>query len=200
MIKAVIFDLGNVIVPFDFKRAYARIQPLTKYTAAEIPARIRTTDLVTRFETGRLGSEQFVQELTALLGLTMTYSEFTSMWSSIFLPGTLVPESVLASLAQRYPLLVLSNTNPIHFEMVRANYPELRYFGQFVLSYEVGVGKPAAKIYQEAISRAGCSAQECFFTDDILINVEAARRAGMDAVQFLSAAQLETELNARALL
>jgi glucose-1-phosphatase len=200
MIKAVIFDLGNVIIPFDFKRAYARIEPLTKYAAAEIPARLRTTDLVHRFETGRVSSERFVEELAALLEFKMTYAEFREVWSSIFLPGTLVSESLLAELAGRYTLLVLSNTNPIHFEMVRANYPELRHFHHYVLSHEVGVKKPSARIYQEAISRAGCLAGECFFTDDLLINVEAARQHGMDAVQFESGVQLERELASRGLL
>jgi FMN phosphatase YigB (HAD superfamily) len=200
MIKAVIFDLGNVIVPFDFKRAYARIEPLTKYAAAEIPARLRATDLVHRFETGRVSSERFVEELAALLDFKMTHSEFREVWSSIFLPGTLVSESLLTELAGRYTLLVLSNTNPIHFEMVRANYPELRHFHHYVLSHEVGAKKPSARIYQEAISRAGCLAGECFFTDDLLINVEAARQQGMDAVQFESGVQLERELGLRGLL
>ncbi len=110
MIKALIFDLGNVIVPFDFKRAYARIGPLTKYSAAEIPGRLRTTDLVQRFETGRVDPERFVEELAALLGFSMTYAEFCDIWSSIFLPGTLIPEARLAALAACFPLLLLATT------------------------------------------------------------------------------------------
>jgi HAD superfamily hydrolase (TIGR01509 family) len=69
-----------------------------------------------------------------------------------------------------------------------------------VLSYEVGVLKPHAEIYEKAIARAGCDAAECFFTDDLAVNVEAARKHGMDAVLFQSAAQLEDELRARGLL
>jgi putative hydrolase of the HAD superfamily len=60
--------------------------------------------------------------------------------------------------------------------------------------------KPDAQIYQEAIERARCRPEECFFTDDIAINVEAARNNGMDAVQFLSAAQIEDELRTRGAL
>ena len=52
----------------------------------------------------------------------------------------------------------------------------------------------------EAIKRAECRPEECFFTDDIAINVIAARSNGMDAVQFLSAAQLEEELKSRGVL
>ncbi len=69
-----------------------------------------------------------------------------------------------------------------------------------MLSHEVKAAKPEAKIYQEAIVRAQCDPEECFFTDDLAVNVEAARTHGMDAVQFFSAEQLERELQARGLL
>ena len=96
--------------------------------------------------------------------------------------------------------LLTQNTNPIHFEMVRTNYPLLRHFHDCVLSYEAGAVKPSSKIFQTAIQRAQCKPEECFFTDDILINIEAARKHGMDAVQFHTSARLEEELRARRIL
>jgi FMN phosphatase YigB (HAD superfamily) len=131
--------------------------------------------------------------------LNITYEEFCNWWSSVFLKESLVPEALLEDLASRYRLLALSNTNPIHFAMVKEAYPLLRHFDDFVLSYEVGAAKPEAKIYQEAIVRAQCNPEECFFTDDVALNIEAARLNGMDAVQFLSAEQLERELRVRSL-
>jgi FMN phosphatase YigB (HAD superfamily) len=200
VIKAILFDLGNVIVPFDFRRAYAKLGPLCSCPVTEISSRLRSTDLVRRFETGRIAAQPFVSELSVLLGLKTTYQEFCDLWTSVFLEDTLVTESLVAGLGARHRLLVLSNTNPIHFSMLKASYPLLGHFDDFVLSYEVGALKPEAEIYLEAIQRAGCRPEECFFTDDIAINVEAARTNGMDAVQFLSAAQLEEELRTRGLL
>ncbi|HWY46427.1 MAG TPA: HAD family phosphatase [Bryobacteraceae bacterium] len=200
MIKAILFDLGNVIVPFDFKRAYAKLGPLCSCPVTEISARLRSTDLVSRFETGRIAAEPFVAELSTLLDLKTTYSEFCDLWTSVFFEDTLVPESLIAGLHGRHRLVILSNTNPIHFSMLKARYPVFRHFDDFVLSYQVGALKPEPEIYQEAIQRAGCRPDECFFTDDIAVNVEAARNHGMDAVQFLSAEQLEQELKARGLL
>jgi putative hydrolase of the HAD superfamily len=200
VIKSILFDLGNVIVPFDFKRAYVKLGPLCSCPVTEITARLRSTDLVQRFETGRIAAEPFVAELSGLLGLKTTYGEFCDLWTSVFFEDTLVPESLIAGLRGRHRLLVLSNTNPIHFSMLKARYAVFRHFDDFVLSYEVGALKPEAEIYLEAIERAECRPEECFFTDDIAINVEAARNNGMDAVQFLSAAQLEEELRARGAL
>ncbi len=94
-------------------------------------------------------------------------------------------------------MLVLSNTNAIHFPMVAKLYPILQHFDHYVLSYEVGAMKPSPQIYQEALRHAQCKPEECFFTDDIPAYVEAARREGIDAVQFQSAEQIERELRSR---
>ena len=200
VLKAIIFDLGNVIIPFDFKRAYARLEPLCKYPTDEIRSRLRTTGVVQRFETGQMDARCFVQEFSAALDISITYDEFCELWSCIFLPEPLMPEWLLESLARRYPLLLLSNTNPIHISMVRSNYPLLRHFRDAVLSHEVCAAKPSPQIYREAVRRAGCEAGECFFTDDIQLYVDAARELGMQAVQFQSAAQIESELRARGAL
>ena len=197
MIKTVIFDLGKVLIPFDFSRGYRAMEKYCDYPAAEIPKRIGATDLVHRFETGLVEPRDFVEQLSRMLDLRVTYEQFCEIWSSIFLPDTLVPESLLAGIGARYRLLVLSNTNAIHFDMVRQNYPMLRHFDDLVLSYEVKAMKPSPAIYREAIARAQCRPEECFYTDDIAAYVEGARRQGIDAVQFESCAQLERELAAR---
>jgi putative hydrolase of the HAD superfamily len=196
MYKAIIFDLGKVLVHFDFKRGYRALEGLCPYSAAEIPKRVATTDLVERFETGLIEPRDFVSEFSRLLCLDVDYDRFCGIWSSIF-AGTPVPESMLEGLAARYRLLLLSNTNAIHFEMIRANYPLVRHFHHLILSYEVKAMKPRPEIYRAAVERAGCRPEECFYTDDIAEYVEGARRLGIDAVQFLSAEQLQGELTAR---
>ena len=197
MIKTLIFDLGKVLIPFDFSRGYRAMEKFCGCPAADIPKLIAATDLVPRFETGLVEPRDFVEQLSGMLALRSTYEQFCEIWSCIFLPETLVPESLLAGLGERYRLLVLSNTNAIHFDMVRQNYPILRHFDDLVLSYEVKAMKPSPAIYREAIVRAQCSPEECFYTDDIPAFVEAARREGIDAVQFQTCAQLERDLAAR---
>jgi putative hydrolase of the HAD superfamily len=197
VIKTVIFDLGKVLIPFDFSRGYRAMEPFCDYPAAEIPKRIAASDLVHRFETGLVEPRDFVEQLSRMLTLRVDYDQFCEIWSSIFLPDTLVPESLLAGIRERYRLLVLSNTNALHFAMVRRNYPLLRHFHDLVLSYEVKAMKPSPAIYREAIARAQCRPEECFYTDDIPAYVEGARREGIDAVQFESSTQLERDLAAR---
>ena len=103
----------------------------------------------------------------------------------------------MEALHRRYRLVLLSNTNGIHFPMVQERYPILRHFDEYVLSHEVRALKPSPKIYEAAVRAAQCRPEECFFTDDIASYVEGARQYGIDAVQFQSADQIERELKRR---
>jgi glucose-1-phosphatase len=194
--KAVIFDLGRVLIYFDFQRGYRALEGLCAYSAAEMPRRIGSSDLVERFETGLVEPADFVQQFSRILGLNLEHDRFCEIWSSIF-GETLVSDSMLEGLAKRYRLVLLSNTNAIHFEMLKERYPLLRHFHELVLSYEVKAMKPDPKIFREAIAKANCRPEECFYTDDIAAYVEAAKKEGIDAVVFEGAAKLEGELRKR---
>jgi FMN phosphatase YigB (HAD superfamily) len=193
-IRAILFDLGRVLIGFDFLRGYERLQPICGCPMEEIRRRVAETGLVPKLEAGGIGPRDFVTALGQSLGVTFDYDQFCEIWSSIFLPGTLVPDSMVAGLKQRYELVLLSNTNQIHIEMLQRNYPILRHFEKRVLSHEVGAMKPSPLIYQRAVELAGCRPEQCFFTDDVEAYVEGARQVGIDAVQFQSAEQLQREL------
>jgi epoxide hydrolase-like predicted phosphatase len=200
MIRALIFDLGGVVIPFDFRRGYAAMEPLCAYPVAEIPKRIRSTDLVHRYETGQIGSKPFVEELSRLLDLRVSFDQFCALWTAIFLPGSLLPESLFERLRPRYRLIALSNTNEIHYRHARANYPALDHFDDLVLSYQAGCAKPDRRIYDQAVSKAGCRPEECLFIDDVEAYVEGARSAGLEAIRFEGYPQLEAYLQDRGIL
>jgi putative hydrolase of the HAD superfamily len=173
------------------------MEGLCSLPAAEIPGRIGKTDLVQRFESGMVEPEEFVRELSTLLQMKVDYPQFCEIWSSIFLPEPLIPDAMLEAIHRSYRLVLLSNTNAIHFEMIRATYPLIRHFDRLILSHEVKAMKPDPRIYAAAIEAAQCEPGECFFTDDVAAYVEGAKRAGIDAVQFLSCEQISRELRAR---
>jgi len=194
--KTVIFDLGRVLVHFDFKRGYRALEGLCPHEAAAIPKLLAGTGLVEQFETGLVEPRDFVAEISRVLDLNVDYKRFCEIWSSIF-TDTLLPESMLEGLKARYRLLLLSNTNAIHFAMIRRNYPLLRHFDDLILSYEVKAMKPQPAIYRAAIERARCEPGECFYTDDIAEYVAGAQAMGIDAVQFEGAERLTEEMKMR---
>ena len=197
MIKSLIFDLGGVIVPLDFERGYREISSCSPYPPEELRRRLAATDLYVRAETGAIAPDAFYHEMSRLLDLSADEAAFQRIWCSIFLPNTLIEDELIGLLHKRYRILLLSNTNQIHFEWIRENYPILRHFDDFVVSYKVGHMKPAPEIYREAVRKAGCSPQQCFYTDDVAINVEGARNAGLDAAPFVNCEQLRADLAAR---
>jgi putative hydrolase of the HAD superfamily len=197
MLRTLIFDLGNVLIPFDLRRGYEAIRKHCPLPADEIPQRIVSSGLVHRLERGEMSAAEFFERLTQSLQLNLGFNEFREIWGAIFLPDPIIPDSTLAALARRYRLLMLSNTNGIHFDFLEERYPILKHFHGRVLSHEVKALKPEPAIYQAALNQAGCSPEECFYTDDIPAFVDGAKDAGIDAVLFTGMRQLESDLHRR---
>jgi putative hydrolase of the HAD superfamily len=184
-------------VNFDFRLGYKELEAVCGHPAADIPKQLAPTGLVEKFETGLVEPKAFFEEFCRILDLQIEYKRFCEIWSCIF-THALLPETMLEGLARRYRLVLLSNTNALHFEMLRETYqPWLRHFHAEVLSYEVHSMKPDAAIFHAAVKAAGCAPHECWYTDDIASNVEAAKAIGMDAVVFESREQIERELRSR---
>jgi len=197
MHRAILFDLGKVLVHFDFRIGYRALESSCSIPAADIPKRLAPTGLVERFESGQVEPREFVDEFRRTLGIELEFEQFCEIWSSIF-THEILPESLLESLARRYRLVLLSNTNALHFAMIRQWYAHLlRHFSALVLSYEVGAMKPRPEIFDAAVMAAGCAPGECFYTDDIAAYTEAARARGIDAVLFESREQIEAAMRER---
>ena len=138
MHKAILFDLGKVLIHFDFQRGYRALEGLCPYTAEEIPRRLAGTGLVERFETGLVEPRGFVEEMSRILDLRVDYERFSEIWSCIF-THELLPESMLEGLRRRYRLVLLSNTNALHFEMIRGTYSHLlRHFDVREIGHKAG--------------------------------------------------------------
>jgi len=143
-------------------------------------------DWIRRYERGEITTAEYHRHLQEEGGLRLSLTEFHDAWSSVFLPGLIVPEEFLGHLKQRYPLVLVSNTNALHVEFISQKYNVLDYFHEHIFSHEVGSLKPDRKIYEAAISAAGKPATELFFTDDRLENIEAALEMGIHAHLFHS--------------
>lgn len=149
------------------------------------------------YESGEFGEDEFHRRVEKLIERPIPFETLRELWFSIFLPDPLVPEDMVRAIRTRYRTVLLSNTNPSHYAMLRERYRVLDHFDAYVLSHEVRAMKPSPKIYAAALAAADCEPGECFFTDDVAEFVEGARRAGIDAVQFQSVEQVSAELRAR---
>ena len=129
--------------------------------------------------------------------MEVSIEKFRELWGSMFLPEPLLSESFLQDLKKRYRLMLLSNTNEIHFDFVIQNYPILRMIEERLLSYQAGCMKPQARIFELAIKKAGVAPENIFFTEDRPENIEAAQRSGIQALLFQSETQLKRDMASR---
>lgn len=199
-IRALVFDLGQVIVRVREERTAAAIARQARTSPEEIIRSVKNDELRHVFQEGRLSPEEWHRHLSGELGLRLSFPEFCDAWNSMLDREPMLEEKLFEELAGRYRLLILSNTDPIHVEWMEANLSVLQYFPERIYSCLVGVAKPGPGIYQIAIEKAGVEPEQIFYVDDALENVEAGRRAGLQAYQFCGACELVDELRTRRLL
>lgn len=200
MIKTFIFDLGNVIVPFDIEIGIGNVSKICDLGNDEIREKLFGGKFSQDYHSGKISEKEFYKSVKKSLNLRISFEEFVDAWNSIFLPEPILTDELIGRLAQKYRLIILSDTNKLHFEFIKQKFSVLRHFDDFVLSHEVGAQKPSFQIFEVAIEKARCSPKECFYTDDNKNYVEKARELGINAVQFISAEQLEADLQSRDLL
>lgn len=200
MIKTFIFDLGKVIVPYEINRGLESFANCCDLSSAEIGGKFFGSDESRLFETGKISTVEFFEAVRRKLYLKMNFEEFADAWNSIFLLEPIIPQDFVRQLAEKYRLIILSDTNELHISFIKKNFSVLRYFDEFVVSYEVGHFKPAKEMFQVAVEKAECLPEECFFTDDKKENIDKAREFGINAVQFVSFDQFEAELRKRQLI
>jgi putative hydrolase of the HAD superfamily len=196
MVKALIFDLGRVLVNVDYEVGYSRMAALSGLNREEIRDRLQSSRLAYAFESGLMPSREFAARVSELLGVSPSFEEFAEIWYSVFHEGPIIPEEFIARLHERYRLVLLSNTNALHYEMLEQRLPVLKHFDDYTLSYILGAQKPAQAIYRDAIVKAGCEPGECFYTDDIGEYIDGARAAGIQAAQFRGFNRLKVDLKA----
>ncbi len=193
-IAAIAFDLGNVLVKVDHLRFCQRLVELAGRHPQEIYAEVFQSGLESRYDRGRLSSREFHRRLAARLGSDLPFPRFREMWTEIFDPWEEM-EAVVARLARRYPLYLLSNTNPLHFRYLRERFaPLLKHFQALILSYRVGSRKPEAAIFQALLREAGLAPARILYIDDNEDFVAAARIHGLTAWTFVSPRDLKERL------
>lgn len=196
--KVVVFDLGKVLVDFDYGLAARRLAENSTASAAEVRAVIDQTPLLFRYEEGQMTTQEFFTEVKARIGFRGGFEEFAAPFGDIF---TELPEmtALHAELRARgVPTFILSNTNDIAISHIRRRFPFFANFDGYVLSYECAALKPHARIYEITEERTGCRGGEILFLDDKPENVEAAVPRGWQTICHVSAA--ESRARVRSLL
>jgi len=181
VIDALLFDIGNVLVTFDFRGAMQRLaaqsnNPWEVISEAMLP-------LIRALEIGEVDGEAFVVQAFAASGFRGTRNDFIAAYSEIF-----EPNAPMIALVERWaptqPLFLLSNTSALHLDYLRRSYPFFSYFRGGVYSHEALVMKPSDRIYKEVIDRYQLVPERTLYIDDVSLNTDAGRQHGFQTFTY----------------
>lgn len=195
-IRAVIFDLGRVLVDFDHLIAAKKISSLIGRPAEEIYDLFFDSRVTREFEEGRIGAEEFFRQVKLLLDLSISFEEFSSIWNSIFFINE--HNRQVYALAKRlratHNTILLSNINELHFRHIEESFPILDAFDLLIPSFRYGCIKPDKRIYEKTLELAHIEPDEAFYTDDRPELIAQARNLGIRGFVYTGFDQLLTDL------
>jgi len=198
--KAIVFDLGNVLIPFDINIFIKRINNLNPGLGDKFLENFHSNYQLHRdFERGKIPEETFIEKMLDILDNKIDPSTFCIYYSDIFTLNEDVI-SLLPVLKKNYKLFLLSNTDSLHEKYGWRKYDFFHHFEKLILSHRVGAVKPEEKIYRAVEEVSGFLPEEHFFIDDISDYVNAAKEFGWDAVQFVDYPALLNDLKERNIL
>jgi putative hydrolase of the HAD superfamily len=196
MISTIISDLGKVVLWFDNNVFYRKMTAFSPKSVDEMRTIVHGSfEFIELFDEGALTPHEFYERAVALLSARLSYDEFVAAYVDVFSRNQPAID-LLKKLKGRYRLILLSNTDPLRFGFVRERFPDILFFDDYVLSYEVKALKPGPEIYREALRRAAVPPASCVFIDDMEENIAGAAALGIPAIHYRPDTDLEQELRA----
>jgi putative hydrolase of the HAD superfamily len=199
-IKVILYDLGNVILPFNHYQIAEKLCRSAQRKEFQEPQKLFSylfdlqKGIINDFDVGKVSPQEFFQTIKEHLGLSISFDEFIPIWNDIFVEDQEVSQIILSQKG-KWRLGLLSNTDALHFTYILSKFPIMRAFDKWILSYEVGFKKPAIEIFQTAIEWASVEPRKILFIDDMKKHVEVAISLGVQGIHFISAQQLKKELS-----
>ena len=193
MIKAVFFDLGGVIVRTEYQAPRQHLAERLGMEYEDIVKIVFESPSSAKASVGEISTEEHWAKVTKRL--RRPESETQTIRDEFFGGDIIDRELVdfLRSLRPRYFVGLISNAWPdLRDYIIKQQFDDA--FDHMVISAEVGVMKPEAKIYQIALEQAGVSPDEAVFVDDFIQNIEGCEELGMRGIHFRNPEQALDDL------
>ncbi|MBE8596052.1 glucose-1-phosphatase [Xenorhabdus sp. BG5] len=179
-----IFDLGNVIIDIDFKRVLAVWSNLSGTPLATLTPKFSQGETLEKHERGQISDTEFAEMMCDEMEVSLSFEQFAEGWNTIFIDVRQEVIELMNKLrAKGHRVVVLSNTNRLHLDYWSVHYPEIAASADFLyLSQNLGMRKPNLDIFNYVLAAEGVTAEQAIFFDDLLENVEAAKKSGINAI------------------
>jgi glucose-1-phosphatase len=189
-VRAVIFDIGRVLIRIDVKRAMDGLAAGLSLSPEELWRAIENDPRWPDWQEGHMTARDWHLHLSRRLGTTLNFEQFTEVWNLVLDPRPMQENELFEKLSKNYRLALLSNTDPLHVAHMERTYDFFRFFPARTYSCTVGASKPSPLVYLEALRSCKVQANEAVYIDDILAYVEAARSLGLAGIHYQSRTSL----------
>jgi putative hydrolase of the HAD superfamily len=193
-IKAVVFDLGNVILNFDNSIISGFIGRKSGANENDVRAFIFGGAIEKDIDSGAINLETFLKRVNERFAANISFNEFEPVFCGVFTENEKVSRLIASLKKNNYRIGLLSNTNRPHFEYIKNRYPVIKLIDDLHLSFETGCVKPEKSAFDNILKFYGAGPGEIVYIDDLAKNVNAALPLGINAVLFESFEQLCSSL------
>jgi HAD superfamily hydrolase (TIGR01509 family) len=193
--KAIIFDIGRVIIQVDLARTSEVFGKRDGLSAEQVWNALQADARWDDWQEGRMTPRDWYKHLSEKFQLSLSFEEFCANWNRVLDPVTILPDSLFERLGASCRLALLSNTDSIHVAHIEAAFGFVRHFPVRVYSCRVGTSKPAPAIYHHALRELDTLPEEALYIDDLRENVATAVRLGMTGFHFTSPGEFLSEFS-----
>lgn len=193
MYKLILFDIGHVLVKLTGASLIQRFAR-TQLADQHIHATWTSVPGVQQFETGVCDEVAFATSVVEFYDLSCSTDEFAHHFRHAAESKFDGVDAFLATLADQHELACLTNTNPLQWPRISEELGLGAYFAKQYVSYEIGLMKPDAAIYNHVIEDARLAPEEILFIDDNAHNCSAAEARGIDTCHVASFADTQAQV------
>ena len=195
MTKALLFDMGGVVIEIDFDRALRQWAGMSSLSFEQLRQRFEMDEPYERHERGEIAAVEYFAHLRDSLALRGSDGEIALGWNSIYVGEIMDVAKMIRRASQKLPCFAFTNTNPTHQAAYSVLYPELlTVFDRVFASSEMGLRKPERAAFEAISAEINIGLEEILFFDDSIANVEAAALVGLSSVHVRSSEDVNRAL------
>ena len=183
-IKAIIFDLGGVILNIDYDLTIKEFEKIGVQNSTSYYSKSEQKKLFDDLETGKISEKEFIDSIK-LKTNNASDDQIKNAWNKMLLNLPLERLLFVKSLMCKYQTFLLSNTNSIHISCFKNSLPKSKWilfkssFNKIYFSYKIGMRKPTTKIFEHVLKDNHLQAENVLFIDDSIQHINAAKKIGI---------------------
>jgi glucose-1-phosphatase len=191
-IDTLIFDFGGVLINIDYQRTIDAFKDFGMLDFEERYSQAAQSTLFNDFETGKISTQRFINELLQNLPAGISANRVVQAWNAMILDVPTASVDLLKSLQGSYRLFLLSNTNEIHLPKAMNEWSKVSQesfdaqFERAYYSHQIGMRKPNRDIFDFVCTKNAIDPKTALFLDDSIQHVLGARAAGLHAIHLTS--------------